>query len=250
MKLKDRIEEYQAQADYKLLSKLPIIITLNGRSFSKHTSLLDKPYDFKFGEAMEKTLLQLCSNIDGVIFGYSYHDQINLILRNDQNHNTNPWFSNKIQKIASATAAMASTYFAQHSCELNTLGDGLFLSEVFNVPNIGEAINAVIYKQQHNFHVAIQIALFYELLKKYDKSLAKEMIIGLSNDEKLDSLQQECNIDFNDYPIAFRRGVACYKIPKIIDQNIKNKWFINKDLPIFSKDQEFLQNIFNLTHLL
>jgi tRNA(His) 5'-end guanylyltransferase len=64
-------------------------------------------------------------------------------------------------------------------------------------------------------------------------------------DEKIELLNQECQIDFHEYPVPFRRGAACYKIPKIIeDGNVKNKWFVNSDLPIFTENQSFLSNIF------
>jgi tRNA(His) 5'-end guanylyltransferase len=71
------------------------------------------------------------------------------------------------------------------------------------------------------------------------------MLNGLSIDEKIDLLKQEVDIDFNSYPLAFRRGVACYKVPRITnDGSTKNKWTINHELPIFTKDQSFLSNIF------
>jgi tRNA(His) 5'-end guanylyltransferase len=124
------------------------------------------------------------------------------------------------------------------------MNDLIFTTQVFTVPNIAEAINTIIYKQQQNFHTSIQFACFYELLKKYDKNTIKEMLTGLSVDEKIDLLSQECNVDFNNYPLSYRRGAACYRVPKVIDQIVKNKWYINEELPIFTKDQTFLSNIF------
>ena len=125
------------------------------------------------------------------------------------------------------------------------MGEAFFTSQVFVVPNITEAINTIVYKQQHNFYTSIQLSCFYELLKKYDKSLIKEMLIDLGTDEKIDLLRQECNIDFNEYHISFRRGVACYKAYTEVNGFVKNKWVINTELPIFTKDQLFLNNIFN-----
>ncbi len=71
------------------------------------------------------------------------------------------------------------------------------------------------------------------------------MLSGLTVDEKIDLLHQECGIDFNEYPHSFRRGATCYKIPKIVaDGVMKTKWTINAEPPIFTKDQSFLSNIF------
>jgi tRNA(His) 5'-end guanylyltransferase len=61
-------------------------------------------------------------------------------------------------------------------------------------------------------------------------------------------LFSECEIDFNNFPVPFRRGIACYRAPKIInmggDEKIKNKLTIDMELPLFTKDHEFLGNLF------
>ena len=244
--LKQRIDSYQQVSDYKLLNKLPIIITVNGKNFFKLTSLLDKPYSDLFAEAMYSTTMKLCSEIEGAVFAYQHNDEIVIIARNDQSLETEAWYDNKIQKIASATASIATFNFQNFALanDLGIIGDSIFTSSVFSVPNISEVINTIIYYQQFNFHKSIQFACFYELLKKYDKNTIKDMLTGLSIDEKINLLYQETNIEFNSYPLIFRRGAACYKIPKITDHgNVKNKWIINSELPIFTKDQSFLSNI-------
>jgi tRNA(His) 5'-end guanylyltransferase len=163
------------------------------------------------------------------------------------NQDSSSWYGNYIQKVCSITASIATQYFNKYilSKDLNLMGEAFFTSQVFVVPNITEAINTIVYKQQHNFYTSIQLSCFYELLKKYDKSLIKEMLIDLGTDEKIDLLKQECNIDFNEYHISFRRGVACYKAYTEVNGFVKNKWVINTELPIFTKDQLFLNNIFN-----
>ena len=125
-------------------------------------------------------------------------------------------------------------------------GAPIFISQVFAVPTIAEATNTFIYKQQQNFHTSIQSACLYNLLNKYDKNTIKDMLAGLNIDEKNDLLLQECSINFNDYPLIFRRGAAAYKIPKVVDGVMKNKWHLNPDLPIFTKDTSFLGNIFRM----
>ena len=248
LKLKDRIESYQDQTEFKLLNKLPIVTVVNGRSFATITSNLQKPFSEKFSECMLATMLKLCSEIEGAFFAYHHNDEVVIISRNDQSSDTIPWLDNKIQKISSLSSAIATLQFNSSVPSLNLLGDAHFYCKVFTVPSIQEAINTIIYKQQQNFYTSIQFACFYELLKKYDRSSIKEMIQGLSFDEKIELLLQECNVDFNQYSPVFRRGAACYKTPKVINENMKNKWVINTDLPIFTRDQSFLANIFRLGH--
>ena len=248
LKLKDRIDSYQESTNYKLLNRVPIVISINGRAFSKLTSLLDKPYCPKLAECLISTMMRLCSEVEGTIFAYQHNDEIILIIRNDQNLESAPWYDNRIQKICSITSSIATLHFnhCASTIDLNFMGEPLFISQVFAVPNIMEAINTIVFKQQYNFHTSIQFACFYELLnKKYDKNTIKDMLAGLSVDEKIDLLHQECEIKFNEYPQVFRRGTACYKVPKVSDDGtMKNKWMINETLPIFTKDQSFLTNIF------
>jgi tRNA(His) guanylyltransferase len=246
-KLKDRIDSYRELSEHKLLNRVPIIICINGKSFSKMTSLLEKPYCNKFAEGMWSATLKMCMEIEGAVFGYQYNDEIVIVARNDQNLETEPWYDNRIQKIASVTASIATLSLKTHftNSDLNLVGEPICATQIFAVPNVMEAVNTIVYKQQQNFHTSIQFACFYELLKNYDKNTIREMLSGLSVDEKIDLLRQECNIDFNSYPLSFKRGVACYKVPKVTsDGTMKNKWMIDTELPIFTKERSFLTNIF------
>jgi tRNA(His) 5'-end guanylyltransferase len=244
--IKDRISSYEEISNYKLLPRLPLIIQINGRSFSKITSLLNKPYCTKFAECMASTTLQLCLEIEGAVLAYHFNDEIVVIARNDQNLETIPWYDNRIQKIASVVSSTATLHFSNlsNAMDLNLMGDPLFLAHTYTVPNPLEAIHVIMSKQQQNFQTALQSACLYELLKKYNKETIKEMLTGLTSDEKIDLLSQECNVNFQDYPTAFRRGTACYRAPKLINNDIvKNKWIINNELPIFTQDNSFLVNI-------
>lgn len=244
-KLADRIQGYQAAAETKLLPRVPVIITVNGRSFSKITSLLEKPYDAKLGQCLSNTMLKLCTEVEGAFFGFLHNDEIVILARNDQTNSTEPWFGNQPQKIASVVSSITTLHFTRCALaiELNLMGEAIFSSQVFVVPNMMEAINTLVYKQQHNFHTSIQFACFYELLKKYDKNTIRDMLSSLTIDEKIDLLHQETQVDFNQYSDVFRRGAACYKVPKVSDGGMKTKWYVNEELPIFTKDTSFLSNI-------
>lgn len=243
--LKERIASYQDLSDYKLLNRIPLVISINGRSFSKYTSTLNKPFCNKFQEGMLSALLKICTEVEGAVFGYQFNDEINLIVRNDLTPESTPWYDNKIQKICSAISSISSIHFNNFSLSenLNTIGDPIFSTQIFTVPTIQEATNFLIFKQQSAFYSSINQACFYELLKKKDKQSIKNMLEGLTLDEKINILQQECNIDYNDYPLIYRRGSACYRSPRIVNDSIKNKWSLNTELPIFTEDSSFLANI-------
>lgn len=248
--LRERIQSYESISDYKLISKLPLIIIINGRSFKKTTSLLTKPFSSDFIEIIGAVMIKLAQEIDGSTFLYSFNDEIVVVSRNDQNIDTNPWYDNRIQKIVSASASIATCEFNKIAKikELPSVGDSIFTSHAFVVPNVTEAINVLIAKQQQAFHAALHLACFYELIKKYEPDIVKQTLNEKTPQAKAEILFEECNIDFNNYPLPFRRGAACYRVPRVIatetGEEIKNKLTIDTELPLFTKDHDFLSNIF------
>jgi tRNA(His) 5'-end guanylyltransferase len=54
-----------------------------------------------------------------------------------------------------------------------------------------------------------------------------------------DMLMTQKGINFNDMPTEFKRGVCCCR-----DEN--GKWFINKEIPIFSQDREYIERVFRV----
>lgn len=247
--LKERMSSYEDLTDFKLMNKLPVIITINGRGFKKTTSLMAKPYSLDFMNAMCSLMVKLFQEIDGSVLGYCFNDEIVLILKNDQNQLTMPWHNNNIQKISSSSASMATIEFVKILKEynLNMLGDAVFTSQVFTVPNIMEAINIMIYKQQCSYNIALYLTCFYELIKKYEPSKVKALLLNKSVNERLNLLSEISNIDFNNLSLQYRMGALSYRIPKVVEtqggSEIKNKIIIDDKLSLFSKDYELIKNI-------
>jgi tRNA(His) 5'-end guanylyltransferase len=247
--LTDRINSYQELSDHQLMKRLPVVIVLNGRSFSKLSSLVDKPFSPDFMELMIAAMVKLCQEVDGVIFAFTFNDQIVVAMRNDQTSNTDAWYNNKIQAIVSAASSLATLEFnkIKDTKDIKLLGDAVFTAKTFVVPSIMELTNTIIHMQQNCFHTALSQACFYELLKRYNSDEVKQMLAGKSPKQKSEILYEECKIDFNSYPLPFKRGVGAYRSPKLNpkSQEIKHKLIINDELPLFSHEKDWLFSIFN-----
>jgi len=251
--LRDRILSYEQNSDHKLIKKLPVAIVINGRAFRKITSLLQKPFSQPLLETFAGTMIKLMQEIDGSVISYCFNDEIIIISRNDQTNETNAWFDNRIQKIASATASIATCEFNRlaKNNDLQIIGDPTFTSSVFALPTITETINFLISKQNEAIYTAITMACFYELGKKYDISTIKQTLNEKSAQQKLDILSQQCGMNFDDYPAEFRRGAAVYRIQKIVDggdgtDKVKNKLIVDLNLPNFAREQYFIEEIITL----
>jgi tRNA(His) 5'-end guanylyltransferase len=247
--LSERIALYAENSNIKLLPKLPVIISLELRSANRLTSLLPKPFHLPFNEAMSKAMVRLIQEVDGAVFGFSFSDEIVLVLRNDQSRETTPFYNNAAQRIASVSSSIATIEFAQSasSNDLQLLGDAVFVGSCFAVPNIGEAINAVISFQNRAISKAINQACLAALTTRYQIGEVLDTLARKSIQAKLDLLFEECGIRFEDYPEAFRRGVASYRIQKIIENDgvevIRPKIILDGALPVFSSEPDFLRTI-------
>jgi tRNA(His) 5'-end guanylyltransferase len=244
--LKQRISSYEEVSDTKLLKRLPIILILNGRNFKKVTQGLNKPVSAEFIDVMCNTTLKIVHAIDGVIFAYAFNDEVVLVLRNDQSNVTEAWYNNHIQDMVSAASSIATIEFIKSSANMIKLSaDPVFLAKAFNVPNITEAINLLVFKQQQAHYHTVTHACVYELAKRFDSNYIEELLYNRDVSDKIEILKEECDIDYEDYPVAYKRGIACYRGSSVFhDQEaIRAKWITDTQLPVFTKDQTFLNNI-------
>ena len=247
--LRERIKSYQDLTDYKFLPKLPVAVVVNGRSFRKITSMLDKPFSDEFIELMGATTIKLMAELDGSVIAFSYNDEIVIILRNDQSAGTQAYYDGKIQAIASASAAIATYEFNRVSRlkDMRLFGDPIFIANAFVVPNIVEAINVLIAKQNQAYHTSLNNACFHNLAKKYNLETVRQTLSDKSTAAKIDLLLEECGINFDNFGLPIRRGFAVYRVQKLVqtahEEVLKNKLQIDLELPNFSQNPEFLTNI-------
>lgn len=256
--LEKRIQEYESCFDYRFTRKLPLIIKIEGKSFSKATKNLQRPYSDNLAATFADTMLALVKNIDGATIGYHYSDSISIVSLNDQKLNTDPWLGNRIQDIVSLASSMATNEFNNLAWSdddtyidgADISGNALFTAKAFTVPNYTEAINFLICQQFGCAQEAINDAIYYELGKRFSRKEVHEILSGRSVEDRLILLKQQCNIDFRThYSLDFQRGIACYKVPKTSNiEDEKHKWFVDYSLPIFSDSMDFLYNILSTGH--
>jgi len=79
--LGDRMKEFEsAEAGRRLMPLLPICIRLDGRSFSRYTAKLNKPFDIQMSGIMVTTTKLLVDETNAAM-GYTQSDEISLVLR-------------------------------------------------------------------------------------------------------------------------------------------------------------------------
>ena len=252
--LGERHKNYEEAYDLKIIRRIPIIIRIDGRSFSRLTKRLPRPFSGDMINLMSNAMLVVAKEIEGCVFGYQQSDEITLILRNDQSLTSEPWFGNRVQKMVSVASASATQAFndlyKKMPEPIELVGPAIFDARVFGVPSINEAVNNLIFRQQDCLRNAVTAAAQAELRSRHGRKTADRILQKRTTIERAEMLRDECGIDFNThYPSAFRNGVATYKIPKIIEtengQLTRQRWALDTDIPVFSKSRDFILGILN-----
>lgn len=250
--LGERQESYKNSYDYEIMRRLPVIINIDGRNFSKITKNLSKPYSTHLSKVMSDSLLYTITEVQGAVFGFTFADEISIIIRNDQNFETEPWLNNKIQQIASSVSSIFTLGFYKLAFALDLeselSGDPVFKSHVWAVPSLSEASNYIIYRQQECYKSALRLLAIHELSKKIGQKKAFDLIQGKTVEEKVELLLKYTGINFHEYyPSYFYNGMAAYRTPIFVDgvneTFARNKWIINSDIPYFAENKDFLYNI-------
>lgn len=179
----DRLKTYEEVWNTSLPIRTPIIIRLDGRAFHTLTKKFQKPFDPHLHQAMTRITKALCEEIVNARVGYTQSDEIS-ILAYPKSTVSGYWFDNRIQKLASITASLASVLFYKELQD--RLGKIIpsFDARVFTIPQ-AEVHNYFLWRQfdairnsvaalaQANFSVA-QLQN-----KKRDDMLAMLLSIGI-----------------------------------------------------------------------
>lgn len=251
--LGDRMKNnYENRAKTYLVRRMPVIIRLDGKAFHTFTKGFKKPYDDIFHNVMNATMQYLCENIQGCKLGYTQSDEITLLLTDYDTLTTDAWFDNNVQKICSVSASMATMVFnkflgheyedlncwvseCEHTYEdekymysvYDKLGRAMFDSRCFNIP-VEEVTNCFLWRQQDATRNAIQML--------GQCNFSHRELHGKSCNDIQDMLMTQKGINFNDMPTEFKRGVCCRRNPD-------GKWMIDKEIPIFSQNREYIESV-------
>jgi tRNA(His) guanylyltransferase len=242
--LGNRMKTYEALSDISLMKRVPVVVRLDGKGFSHLTKRLklEKPFDKWFVSAMSDTMVAVASKVQGCVIGYTQSDEISLVLINDQSLDAEPYFGNRVLKIASVTASMATARFNRLLANLDPdIDDACFDSRVFAVPSKVEAMNALIWRQQDCVRNSILSAAYYGIGKKTGRKTAQKMMHGLDTSKLQELMFQEIGVNWSTaYPPELKRGLVAYRRKFEIEtpngKAMRQRWII-ESAPVFQSDE-------------
>lgn len=266
-----RMKSYEKVTDQKLIRRMPVIIRLDGRRFHSFTRGFKRPFDDILIDSMQKTALYLCKNIQNCVLAYTQSDEISLLLIDYKDFDTQPWFDNRIQKIVSTSAALATIRFKEvfeNNIEkfgykniphwdmggtnewlteqqqkdltyINYLSNAIevkykgFDSRCFNLSK-DEVANYFFWRQQDCIHNSIQMV--------GQANFSQKELQNKNTADIKEMLHKQKNIDFdNDFETHKQRGICCVK------NYSGDYWRIDVQIPVFRNEgREYINKLVNV----
>lgn len=201
--LGDRMKMYEGKTDLRAMPLLPVMVRLDGKSFSSYTKGLARPYDVRMHEIMSSVTKKLCE-LTSAKCGYTQSDEISLMLYSDITQ-SQIYFDGRIQKLASVLSGYASSWFndmARNLIPEKKDDVAVFDCRVWQVPNLEEAANVFLWREKDATKNSITMAA--------QQFASHEELHKKNSAQKQDILMQN-GVNWNDYPAWFKRGTYCLK---------------------------------------
>ena len=228
-----RMKTYENSYRFTLPRRMPVILRIDGCHFHTFTKGMDKPFDDKLIEAFWETCKFLGENIMGAKLIYHQSDEISILITNYDTIQTDSWFSNNLQKMASVSASMAAAKFNEvirKSYPDKELA--FFDSRAWVIPQ-DEVNNYFTWRQQDASKNSISMAAF--------ANFAHEDLHGLSGNQMQEKLFSEKGINWDKFPTWKKRGACIIKKEYLKENAIRRRWETDLDIPLFSKDRNYVE---------
>lgn len=209
----DRMKSYEATESARTLTPgLPVYVRLDGRSFSKFTKEMRRPYDRKLSYIMVEVTKELAKQFKADL-AYTQSDEISLGWVN-----TNPeiefMFGGRIQKIVTVLAGIASAKFNQlcmridaKFCERAINLVPSFDARIFQVPSTMELMNAFLWREQDGRRNAISMAA--------QSRYSHKQLQGVKTKQMLEMMAAD-GVDYDEfYPQFFRVGTYINRVVEL-----------------------------------
>jgi tRNA(His) 5'-end guanylyltransferase len=201
----NRMKLYEGfEAARVLMPMLPVVARMDGIAFHSFTQGLKRPYDERLSMLMVEVSAWLLQHF-GADAAYTQSDEITLGWHLES-YEDELFCGGRIQKLNSHLAAKTSVRFNALLPKFipEKVGlDPVFDARVFSVPNLAEAANQFLWREQDASKNSISMAA-----RAY---FSHNQIMNKNGSEMQEMLWSQKNVNWNDYPNFFKRGTFILK---------------------------------------
>ncbi len=251
-------QSYYEDANFSFLKRnVPMVINITGEDYAGFVKRFQKPYDPLFIASMQRTLSYLCEQVPGCVFGYNHGFEFVLVIAPPSNIEQSSWFSYDLQKISSLTASMAGLHFNkdfEKSAKNYVLAGNNFdqtkklnaMQGYVHAIDKGAIFSACCFnlpvEELHKYLYLKQKASLDRAIKEMGQTYFEEAeLAGKSPSDIQFMVFNKCGINFDNYPIPFKRGSACLKNRMengflLCETAPEGNWFIDKEMPLMREE--------------
>lgn len=221
-KLEDRMGYLRGLSDHRLIPGQPVLMMLDGRSFSKLIKKkFKRPFDNDFVYLMNETAKYLMQNVTGCKLAFVQSDEISLYINDYENQVSDSFFGYRMCKLLSITAAMAASKFNQlmtdfyiRDCETVEEARKLiaekklaeFDSKAWNVPTENDVYAWFLYRQIDCIRNSKQ--------QTAQTWIPHKRLMNLDTDKQIALLKSEHGIDWGEFDDGLKYGRFIIKTSK------------------------------------
>lgn len=212
----------EKQYDLRLKPNCYYIIRFDGKGMTKGFKIKHQAINKLFFDTMENTFFEFCKSTKNVLFGYSFSDEISILIRGNNDYKDD---NNRIEKLLSLLPSkLALTFYRnaqKHSLDMNGK-DWIFDARIIQISK----------KEIANYFLARQSYAIdkYIMQLKTENGIAYEYKTSKAVLSKL----KEKDVIYEKLPEQYRYGLVYF--PTIVSQSFE-----------FDKNQSLLKQMFSNT---
>jgi tRNA(His) 5'-end guanylyltransferase len=243
--LGDRMKQYEEVTESYLTHRVPVIVRVDGKSFSKLTSKFDG-WSLELNRVLESAARYTMEQMQGCTFAYGQMDEASFLLTDYQTIKTDAWFAYNLRKLVSISAAYMTGYFIKSlknaglpDSQVSSLERGAcFDSRAFTVPH-DEVVNYFVWRQRDATRNAIQ--------KLGRQHFSHNELHEKSMEQVQEMLFSSKEINFNNLSTVQKRGYCIYRESTVSsDLTQRSDLVVDEEPPIFTQNRTYIEQFVNV----
>lgn len=232
--LGDRMKGYEAVFDGALVRRSPVIVRVDGKAFHSLTRGMERPFDYDFAKCMNTAAIALCEEAQGAKLAYAQSDEISVVLTDYDTLQTEGWFGYRVQKMASVAAAIATAAFGEEFRVRfpDRTSRPLFDARVFVLPR-DEVVNYFVWRQRDAVRNSISATA--------QAHFSPRELHGKDSGQMQEMLFQQKGINWNNTPIAFKRGRCVVRETFDHEGAERHRWVVDEVMPEITTDRAYVE---------
>ena len=190
----DRFKRYEASTNVLLPRRTNTIIRVDGKAFHTFVKGMKKPYDDVLALALAEAMKSTAMSMQGCVLAYRQSDEMSFLLQDYSKPETDAWFDNKVQKMASVCASMVTAFFDRYLADFRGYRKdrlAFFDARVFTIPDATEVANYFLWRNKDAYRNALSMFFQNKEGHKWCHGRSTRELAGLLTKEEYSLIRKD-----------------------------------------------------------